>query len=62
MNFTMYVNLYVYTVMGIVWTIKAARMQVKLYGQNPWRLTACIVLNFLFWPVALVFAIFKKEG
>lgn len=46
--------LVVWLLAGLLWAIFAIRMQLRVYGSC--KLIRCFGFNFLFWPLAMVFA------
>lgn len=42
-----------YFSVAFIWTFMSACIQVQKYGWDIPRLIVCIVLNFIFWPIAV---------
>ena len=52
-----------YFVIGIVWGHIAVEMHKKQNSKHiePWRLSIIYMINFSFWPITMIIAIFKYE-
>jgi hypothetical protein len=50
-----------YFIVAFLWTVFAGKKQKQL-SDSLFKLLLCIVLNFIFCPIAILIAIFRKDS
>lgn len=50
-----------YIVFGIIWGGFAWEKQSIIYGFVLWRNILCLVLNFVFWPIAMLISMIRGK-
>ena len=52
--------LYLYFMIGLVWSSVACAVQIARYGSNIRRLLVCVTLNLIAWPVGMIMATVER--